>query len=284
MPTAVDDAAPIETVHPGGLKTTLNRADETAREAAKVTRPDKERNSRLPEHVCKNSLTRLRIKPITSSNLRSGLEFSGTQQSGRAVYEVNVSLKYVDLAESFLCGFLRISGLSEDHPTLTTYFEGEIIGSKYSFITKNPNWNSSEKIDIEHWARFAAFRPIAQNLRNARLAQKYGQSEEGMKGQDHLFMRWKELSILPNEGSGTATTNTPASPAVAAPTTSAPLRDVRSVSLEGVSYAGFYYICLDQRTGSINGMYYHQNSELYQQLQLTLVPEKARQFDTFEWR
>lgn len=267
MPTAVEEASQIETVHPSGLKTTLNRADEVAREAA-VQNEHTDRRRYLAEDLCRCSLSRMRVRPTTSSHLRSGLEFRGTQQSGRAVYDVNVTFNYVDLTEAFLCGNLRISGLSEDHPTLTTYFEGEIIGSKYSFITKNPNWNSSEKIDIEHWARFAAFRPIAQNLRSARMNSKNGSSDSGLRGQDHVFMRWKELQILPNDD-GNATTqaqqhdtqmalSTQETPATGANTTQA-YRDRRTRALEGVSYAGFYYICLDQRNGSINGMYYHQN-------------------------
>lgn len=278
MPTAVGEEASatdahVELINPNGLKITLARADEHGKQAAKGLRSCDDSHAKFSAHLSKHSLSQLRVRPTISSNLRAGLQFSGTQQSGRAIYDVNVSFKYVDLVDSFLCGFLRISGLSEDHPTLTTYFEGEIIGSKYSFITKNPNWNSSEKIDIEHWARFAAFRPIAQNLRNARSSQKTSQtSEEATRGHDHVFMRWKELHILPNEHAngvqpGEGTRDRP------------PAR-----SLEGVSYAGFYYICLDQRNGSINGMYYHQNSELYQQLHLTLVPDSGRRFNTFEWR
>ena len=267
MPVA-DESPQIETIHPTGLKTTLTRADEVTKAAAEsCENPER----RLPEELCRNSLSSLRIRPITSSYLRAGLEFTGTQQSGRAIYEVNVTLKYVDLHESFLCGFLRIAGLSEDHPTLTTYFEGEIIGTKYSFITKNPGWGSSEKIDIEHWARFAAFRPIAASLRNARNS-KAG-PEQGFRGQDHVFMRWKELQILPNDVQREATNG--ANP-------SQTYRDQRTRNLQGVSFAGFYYICLDQRKGTINGMYFHAHSELYQQL--ALAPVKDRQFESFEWR
>lgn len=36
--------------------------------------------------------------------------FKGTQQSDRQVYEVQVEIKYVDMNESFLCGYLRIKG------------------------------------------------------------------------------------------------------------------------------------------------------------------------------
>lgn len=52
------------------------------------------------------------IPASPSTYLRAGSRFTGTQQSERQVYEVQVEIKYVDLRESFLCGYLRIQGLS----------------------------------------------------------------------------------------------------------------------------------------------------------------------------
>ena len=46
----------------------------------------------------------------TSSFLRPGSKFKGTQQSDRQVYDVQVEIKDVDMAESSLCGYLRIQG------------------------------------------------------------------------------------------------------------------------------------------------------------------------------
>jgi hypothetical protein len=46
----------------------------------------------------------------TSSFLRSGSRFEGTQQSDSQVYYVDVEIKHVDMAESYLCGYLRIKG------------------------------------------------------------------------------------------------------------------------------------------------------------------------------
>jgi len=47
----------------------------------------------------------------TSSFLRHGSKFAGTQQSDRQVYNVQVEIKYVDMGESFICGYLRIEGI-----------------------------------------------------------------------------------------------------------------------------------------------------------------------------
>jgi len=52
-----------------------------------------------------------RVIPTSpSSYLRPGSRFTGTQQSERQRYEVQVEIKHVDMRESFLCGYLRIQG------------------------------------------------------------------------------------------------------------------------------------------------------------------------------
>ena len=61
------------------------------------------------------------LLPTTSSFLRPGSKFRGTQQSDRQVYDVQVEIKDVDMAESFLCGYLRIQGTSPSrHPSNPT--------------------------------------------------------------------------------------------------------------------------------------------------------------------
>jgi hypothetical protein len=55
----------------------------------------------------------------------------------------------VNLNDSFLCGYLRINGLTDQYPKLTTYFEAEIIGPKHQFKTQK--WGVNENIDAEHW-------------------------------------------------------------------------------------------------------------------------------------
>ncbi|PHH71454.1 hypothetical protein CDD82_6501 [Ophiocordyceps australis] len=163
-----------------------------------------------------------------SSFLRPGSRFHGTQQSERQVYEVQVEIKHVDLRESFLCGYLRIQGLTEDHPTLTTFFEGEIIGTKYGFITQHEDWGASVKTDLSHWGKFGAFQPYKKTARKGPViipdvAQK-----------DTIFMRWKEHFLVP---------------------------DHRVRTITGASFEGFYYICFNQLKGEVNGIYFHSKSE-----------------------
>ncbi|KAK9363621.1 vacuolar import and degradation protein-domain-containing protein [Lipomyces starkeyi] len=194
--------------------------------------------------------TRRAVATSSSSFLRSGSKFMGTQQSGRSTYEVHVELKHVDMAESFICGYLHIQGLTEDHPTLTTYFEGQMIGPKYSFITRRRDWGASEKTDIAHWARFPSWRPLAKQ------AKRPDYCHVNFEQRDHIFMRWKECFLVP---------------------------DHRVRDINGASFAGFYYICFNQLTGSISGLYFHQSSEKYQQLELSHVSDHGNYY-SYEFR
>lgn len=130
-------------------------------------------------------------------------------------------------------------GLTEDHPSLTTYFEGEIIGSKYTFITQHPEWGSNEKVDRQHWARFPAYKPLSKHSSRPDLVMKDWMQKE------HLFMRWKEYFLVP---------------------------DHRVRTISGASFEGFYYISFNQVSGGIEGIYFHAKSEKYVWSLCPLVP------------
>ncbi|KAK5073420.1 hypothetical protein LTR16_009070, partial [Cryomyces antarcticus] len=119
--------------------------------------------------------------------------------------------------------------LTDDHPTLTTYFEGEIIGPKHTFRTPHASWGSSEKTDMQHWARFPAWRPHAQAAKKS-----FNSSLKNFAAREHIFMRWKEYFLVP---------------------------DHRVRTISGASFEGFYYICFDQRNGKVSGIYFHAKSE-----------------------
>ncbi|OJI90803.1 hypothetical protein ASPTUDRAFT_186602 [Aspergillus tubingensis CBS 134.48] len=183
----------------------------------------------------------IRLLPnYSSSFLRPGSRFTGTQQSDSHVYSVDVEIKHVDMLESYLCGYLRIQGLTEDHPTLTTFFEGEIIGTKHTFKTRNEAWGATEKTDMQHWGRFPAWRS------QAKQAKKPDFTFRNFAQREHLFMRWKEYFLVP---------------------------DHRVRSISGASFEGFYYICFNQVEGTVAGIYFHAKSEKYQQLELRHVKD-----------
>ncbi|TWU73992.1 hypothetical protein ED733_005492 [Metarhizium rileyi] len=193
----------------------------------------------------------IRAIPLApSSFLRPGSRFHGTQQSERQVYDVQVEIKHVDMRESFLCGYLRIQGLTEDHPTLTTYFEGEIIGSKYSFVTQHEDWGANMKVDLSHWAKFSAFRPFQKHARKGLV------TIHDITQRENIFMRWKEHFLVP---------------------------DHRVRTITGASFEGFYYICFNQVKGEVSGIYFHSKSEKFQQLELKHVPNRGC-FSAMEFR
>lgn len=196
-------------------------------------------------------LSNARLQPTyTSSFLRPGSKFVGTQQSDRQNYKVEVEMKHVDMGASFLCGYLRIEGLTADHPTLTTYFEGEIIGPKYTFRTHHEEWGATHRTDMQHWARFPAFRPLRQQAQNPEF------HYTNFHQRENIFMRWKEAFLVP---------------------------DHRVRDIIGASFEGFYYICFNQVNGTVSGIYFHAKSEKFQQLELTHVPDKGC-FGAIEFR
>lgn len=104
-------------------------------------------------------------------------------------YDVTVQIANVDLASSYLCGYLNIRGLTDDWPELTTYFDAEIIGQRHGFLTGK--WGATEADDVKHWSRFTPFRPIRNTLTKPDLRFNH-------LNKPFIFMRWKERFLVPD--------------------------------------------------------------------------------------
>ncbi|KDR73517.1 hypothetical protein GALMADRAFT_615219 [Galerina marginata CBS 339.88] len=154
-------------------------------------------------------VTRLRIRSRAHHCLYPGATFQGTQKSGRNSYDVNVTIVDVNFAASTLCGYLRIRGLTDDWPELTTYFDAEIIGNRYGFLTQN--WGATQHEDLVHWSRFPAFKHIRHEAQRPHMT--LDDRDRGV-----VFMRWKERFLVP---------------------------DHLVQDINGASFAGFYYVCVD---------------------------------------
>jgi hypothetical protein len=85
---------------------------------------------------------------------------------------------------------LEISGLTEEYPVLTTYFEAEMIGDRYGFLTKR--WDANETTDRQHWMKFAKFSKYEREFNRDDAVVNF-------MAEDHIFMRWKVLPIQPAE-------------------------------------------------------------------------------------
>jgi len=105
-----------------------------------------------------------------------------------------------------------------------------MIGTKYTFKTAHPEWGSTEKVDMQHWWRFPPFRPLQKQARSPTFTMRnYAQRE-------NIFMRWKEYFLVP---------------------------DHKVKTITGASFEGFYYICFNQCSGTVSGIYFHAKSEKY---------------------
>lgn len=235
------------------------------------------------EHFLCSRAQSERVPRLQSMYLRPGAKFIGEQQSGAARYDIKVELKTVDLVSSVVTGFFQISGLTEEHPLITTCFKGEIINNplsklqwgnsgrdavhvkKYSFITEEDNWALFPKNDMEHWKKLTG--QLSHTSEHA-LALRLLQIQHGADDNQYIYMRWKEEFLLP---------------------------DLRVKLLKGASFEGFYYIVLnigggarsstftsDIIPGTISGLYFHTQSEKFQLLLLRYVEERGSA-NTFEF-
>ncbi|XP_028395536.1 glucose-induced degradation protein 4 homolog [Dendronephthya gigantea] len=184
---------------------------------------------------------------LPRSLLYSGSRFQGQQKSKGNSYDVEVVLQHVDEENAFLCGYLKIIGLTEEYPLLTTYFDGEIICDKHPFLTRK--WEADEEVDRKHWGKFPPFYQFAKHFNSDNF--DYTQ----LNNLDFAFMRWKEHFLVPDHT----------------------IKDIN-----GASFAGFYYICFQKSTATMEGYYYHKTSEWYQTLNLYHVPDHSQSI--FEFR
>lgn len=124
----------------------------------------------------------------------------------RVVY---IFLQHVDEENSYLCGYLKITGLTLEYPMLTTFFDGEIISKKYPFLTRK--WDAEEDVDRKHWVRWIylqavlylfVFRFVSQS-KFAAFQNEYEKTfntdnfdYDSLANSDYVFMRWKEHFLV----------------------------------------------------------------------------------------
>lgn len=110
---------------------------------------------------------------------------------------------------------------------MTTFFEGEIISSKYPFLTRK--YDTDCDTDRIHWSRFgAAFIPFLNSLSE----ENYDYSK--IKNSQYIFMRWKEEFLA---------------------------SDHKVKKIDGACFDGFYYVLFNRLNESIEGYYFHKQAE-----------------------
>ena len=190
----------------------------------------------------------------------------------------------MDEENAYLCGYLKIKNLTDEYPEMVTFFDGEIISDKHPFLTRK--WDADEDVDKKHWVgrykrvgkeiifenntnflqgKFLAFCQYSKNFNSDSF------NYEELKKTDYVFMRWKEHFLVPDHTIKVINADT-----------NMPIFMIYSIQdINGASFAGFYYICFQKSTSSIEGYYFHRNSEWFQSLNLTHVPDYSMQIYEF---
>ena len=198
--------------------------------------------------------------------LYSGSKFVGYQIFDGKCLELEVVFKYVNEINSYLCGYMKVIGLSEEYPSITTFFEGEIISEKYPFLTRSYDKNGtneevdrSEAHDIssylknheiwstlrKYWSKFWSFYPFEYTFN----CDDFDYND--LKNTDFVFMRWKELFFVADH------------------------------TLKDISFDGFYYICFSKSMATIEGYYYERKSFNHPFITLVHKPEHSLQIYEF---
>ncbi|KAJ1957417.1 hypothetical protein EC988_000845 [Linderina pennispora] len=150
-------------------------------------------------------------------------------------WDVDVTIHTVDMRNSKLSGVMRATNIPRTPKSILTSWEGEIIDFQ-RFWPKTGKWKARCEDDTRNWSLFD---PVAESPEV--FLQKWPESLGGKRIprmlEDFVFMRWKETEFINVEASET-----------------------------GLTIAGFYYICMNRRTGSIEGVYFDPLTPPYQRL------------------
>ncbi|XP_075256071.1 glucose-induced degradation protein 4 homolog [Convolutriloba macropyga] len=162
--------------------------------------------------------------------LRDGAKFKGEQSGSTQRCPVEVVFESIDYDSFTLCGRLTICNLHpEPNSETTTFFQGEIICEKHPFLTRK--WEADYDIDQIHWSKFTKhFKQFETTFNDDDF------DYNKLINADAIFMRWKELFIIPKS-------------------------NPNSKESELCSFSGFYYICLEKSSGTIEGFYFQKNPQ-----------------------
>lgn len=158
------------------------------------------------------------------------MEDSG-HNNERNNWEVWVTIEATDLEKGILCGTMEALDVPKASTPVVTFFTGEIVDNvNYRFRTRK--WNAKEMTDTAHWHKFECFHQFEDRVRDN------GGDDIDLSDFRYVFMRWKEIHFV-------------------------------NVNDDcGLTIAGFYYMCLDRKTGEVTGYYYDPGTVPFQKLML----------------
>ncbi|KAJ2781047.1 hypothetical protein H4R18_003094 [Coemansia javaensis] len=154
-------------------------------------------------------------------------------------WDVQVEIQSVDMARGYVAGLMKAINVPRLPEAVVTCWEGEIV----DFVNHMPltaKWQAARSDDLRHWSLFAPVHAHQEgflhdwpkSMRGRRMPQLL---------EDYILMRWKETSFVNVKASET-----------------------------GLTIEGFYYVCMNRRTGSLEGVYFDPSTQPYQRLALSV--------------
>ncbi|KAG0150209.1 hypothetical protein CROQUDRAFT_38586 [Cronartium quercuum f. sp. fusiforme G11] len=132
--------------------------------------------------------------------------------------------------------------------TVITAFTGQLIDIKSGGLWTT---GASRAIEEEYWSRTEAFGSVlAQDLGELILKPEVVERVD----QEFVLMKWKETNFVNCEPEES-----------------------------GLSIQGFYFVCLQRSTGSIEAYYYDPNASPYQRLTLGPIGHRGVAFGTIQF-
>ncbi|KAJ2672918.1 hypothetical protein GGI25_004899 [Coemansia spiralis] len=218
------------------------------------------RDERLEKWLIKNTMATC---DLSCALLRPGMRFNGVQTMKMARYEdgmrqatssilrrrssvtlfemeqwdVSVVIQTVDMSQGKATGLMKAIDVPWMPTAVTTYWEGEII----DFVNYSPvtgKWKASCSDDTKHWSLFEPVRDHPSTFLYKWPASLWGKRMPKIF-EDCIFMRWKEKSFVDIQQSETR-----------------------------LSIEGFYYICMQRKTGDVEGVYFDPSIAPNQRLSL----------------
>ncbi|KAJ2414897.1 hypothetical protein H4218_001631 [Coemansia sp. IMI 209128] len=159
---------------------------------------------------------------------------------GKEQWDVEVAVHTVDMKSGRLTGIMRAINVPNTPMPVVTFWEGEVVDFK-NFTPLTGKWRASADNDKQHWRLFASL-AAADSSADAFLC-KWPPLLCGRRMprllEDNIYMRWKEKSFV----------------------------NTRPDRVE-LTIEGFYYICMNRMSGSIEGVYFDVKGQPFQLLSL----------------
>ncbi|KAJ2207055.1 hypothetical protein IW145_001732, partial [Coemansia sp. RSA 521] len=204
---------------------------------------------RMVQWLTKNSIA---VRDLSCALLRPGMRFSGiqrvtsqTREPARAnsfmhlgspppeQWDVGVEIQTVDMQHGKVTGLMKAINVPNLPHTVVTCWGGEIVDF-VNYMPLTDKWRATSSDDSRHWSMFTDVQSHPETwpapLRGKRMPQVL---------EDCIFMRWKEMSFV----------------------------NVRARET-GLTIEGFYYVCMNRKTGAIDGVYFDPSTQPFQRLTL----------------